>query len=148
MAIIEDKKVKVIEDEPVEPTIIKSISFSKEPIRKYEKDGVNKTLNGYNTKLIDILLDISYMLDGELNGAKLIAEMEPDTVLYSKNLDLNEDIYGTVTGVKNPVITVTEEEINQAKYTVQQYEYLLRLINLLRFGAIKVENTENNTLSE
>jgi len=148
MAIIEDKKVKVIEDEPVEPTIIKSISFSKEPIRKYEKDGVNKTLNGYNTKLIDILLDISYMLDGELNGAKLIAEMEPDTVLYSKNLDLNEDIYGTVTGVKNPVITVTEEEINQAKYTVQQYEYLLRLINLLRFGAIKVENTENNPLSE
>lgn len=148
MAIIEDKKVKVIEDEPVEPTIIKSISFSKEPIRKYEKDGVNKTLNGYNTKLIDILLDIGYMLDGELEGAKLIAEMEPDTVLYSKNLDLNEDIYGTVTGVKNPVITVTEEEINQAKYTVQQYEYLLRLINLLRFGAIKVENTENNPLNE
>lgn len=141
MVFVEDKAVRVINDEKVRKTEVKYIFFGDENTAN-KKAGVNKTLNGYNKSLYDILFNVKSMLAGELDGAKLISELEPNTQLCIKNLDLNEDLFGSYYGVDNPVITITEEQIKQAKYTVNQYEYLLRLFNILQVGAYRVETRE------
>ena len=141
MVFVEDKAVRVINDEKVRKTEVKYIFFGDENTAN-KKAGVNNTLNGYNKSLYDILFNIKGMLAGELDGAKLISELEPNTQLCIKNLDLNEDLYGQYYGVDNPVITITEEQIKQANYTVKQYEYLLRLFNILQVGAYRVETRE------
>lgn len=141
MVFIEDKAVRVINDEKVRKTEVKHIFFGDENTAN-KKAGVNNTLNGYNKSLYDILFNVKSMLAGELDGAKLISDLEPNTQLCIKNLDLNEDLYGHYYGVDNPVITITEGQIKQAKYSVKQYEYLLRLFNILQVGAYRVETRE------
>lgn len=144
MAIIKNKEVTVIDDETVNPTVVKYIVFGDD---ENERVGVNKTLNGYNFCLSEILKYIKHELNGELNGAKIITELEPNTQLCSKELDLNEDtIYNSTIGVENPVITITEKDIKRANHTVQQYEYLLSIINLLLAGSNEIDKPKYELL--
>lgn len=145
MAIINFENLTVINDEPVEPTQVQTIDFDKDNM-KYEKDGVNKTINGYNFCLSEILGDIKSRITGELEGAKLISEMEPDTLLYCGDLDLNEDLYLETWGVENPVITISGKDITRAKHTVQQYEYLLSIINLMLSGSMEIDTPKYKLL--
>lgn len=138
MAIIKNTSLDLINDEKVTPTDVKYILFD-EYEDKNEVKGVNKTLNGYNFSLNEILGNIKTVLTGELNGAKLIANLEPNTKLCCKNLDLNTDLYLDTWGVDNPVITLSEKDIKRAKHTVQQYEYLLSIINLMLSGSDKID---------
>ena len=145
MATIKSKNLTVINDKEVKPTEVKYIIFDEDD--KNEKIGVSKTLNGYNFSLTEILLSIGYQMDGELQGAKIIAGLEPNTQLCSKELDLNEDtIYDSTIGVENPVITITEKDINRAKNTVKQYEYIIGVLNLLLYGSTKVEKPKYDLL--
>ena len=145
MPIIETKKLTVINDEQVEPTQVQYLLFNEDYI-EYEKDGVNKTLNGYNFSLSEILQDIKIQLNNELQGVKSISEMKPNTLLCCKDLDLNSDLYFETLGVDNPVITITGKDIKRANHTVQQYEYLLSIINLLLAGSNKIEKPKYELL--
>ena len=145
MAIIETKNLTVINDEKVDETKVNCIVFDID--EKGVKDGVNKTLNGYNFCLSEILDEINHTLEEELDGVKLIAGLQANTLLCSKNLDLNEDtLYDNSIGVDNPVITISEKDITRAKNTVKDYEYLIKLFNLLLQGSYKVDKPKYELL--
>ncbi len=146
MATVETiKNLTVINDEKVKETKVNCIVFDIDENK--ERIGVNKTINGYNFCLSEILTDIKTTLDGELQGAKIIAELNPNTKLCCKNLDLNEDLYFSSIGVENPVITISEKDIKRAKHTVQQYEYLLSIIELLLKGSNEIDKPKYELLS-
>ena len=132
MTYLKTKTVTVINDETTNKTQVKYLDTD----ILYErgelgiKEGIQNTLDGVGIEKSVILSLIALELEQGLKGAEEIASLKPDTLLVYDNLDLDElSVYPDTVGVENPVIKITQKDIDRAEYTVENYKFLLNFIN-------------------